>query len=150
MDCPCQSGKNYDLCCGHFISHRAVAENAQQLMRSRYTAHVLKKAQYLRETWHADYCPVELQIDDNIKWMSLEVLGGEHSAEKARVEFEAIFFTSGRIDALHENSRFVFIQGRWLYTEGEWLAPTRKIIQPGRNTSCPCGSGVKFKRCCWR
>ena len=26
--------------------------------------------------------------------------------------------------------------------------PIRVAPQPGRNTSCPCGSGVKFKRCC--
>ncbi len=27
--------------------------------------------------------------------------------------------------------------------------PPRKIIPtPGRNTSCPCGSGKKYKKCC--
>jgi transposase-like protein len=26
--------------------------------------------------------------------------------------------------------------------------PHRRPAQPGRNTPCPCGSGVKFKRCC--
>jgi uncharacterized protein YchJ len=26
--------------------------------------------------------------------------------------------------------------------------PIRLAPQPGRNTMCPCGSGVKFKRCC--
>jgi uncharacterized protein YecA (UPF0149 family) len=27
-------------------------------------------------------------------------------------------------------------------------SPIRLAAQPGRNTLCPCGSGVKFKRCC--
>ena len=26
--------------------------------------------------------------------------------------------------------------------------PVRVTPQPGRNTVCPCGSGIKFKRCC--
>jgi hypothetical protein len=26
--------------------------------------------------------------------------------------------------------------------------PVRLAPQPGRNTQCPCGSGVKYKRCC--
>jgi uncharacterized protein YecA (UPF0149 family) len=27
-------------------------------------------------------------------------------------------------------------------------SPIRPAVQPGRNTICPCGSGIKFKRCC--
>ena len=27
-------------------------------------------------------------------------------------------------------------------------SPIRVTPQPGRNTVCPCGSGIKFKRCC--
>jgi uncharacterized protein YecA (UPF0149 family) len=27
-------------------------------------------------------------------------------------------------------------------------APIRLAAEPGRNSLCPCGSGVKFKRCC--
>jgi hypothetical protein len=26
--------------------------------------------------------------------------------------------------------------------------PVRRAPEPGRNTQCPCGSGVKYKRCC--
>lgn len=28
------------------------------------------------------------------------------------------------------------------------LAPTRKSKTPGRNAKCPCGSGLKAKKCC--
>jgi uncharacterized protein YecA (UPF0149 family) len=32
-----------------------------------------------------------------------------------------------------------------------WAAPMRQVISPpqvGRNSACPCGSGVMYKRCC--
>jgi hypothetical protein len=35
-------------------------------------------------------------------------------------------------------------------TEDEANELTRLFHQIGRNQSCPCGSGVKFKRCCLR
>jgi transposase-like protein len=28
------------------------------------------------------------------------------------------------------------------------IAPVRKAPEPGRNSPCPCGSGLKYKRCC--
>jgi hypothetical protein len=27
--------------------------------------------------------------------------------------------------------------------------PIRRAPEPGRNTPCPCKSGLKYKRCCW-
>jgi hypothetical protein len=35
-------------------------------------------------------------------------------------------------------------------TEGKANELIRLFNQVGRNQSCPCGSGVKFKRCCLR
>jgi|ERR1051325_11423280 hypothetical protein len=31
----------------------------------------------------------------------------------------------------------------------EWSAPNRNARRARRNELCPCGSGKKFKRCCW-
>lgn len=148
MNCPCQSGKSYDLCCKRFISHQEVAENAQQLMRSRYAAYALNKLDYLIDSWHADYQPEGLQLDEGVKWVGLDIV--QHSTEKneAIVEFEALFLVDGKVDALREKSQFVFENGQWLYTTGEMMTPTVKAFKPGRNESCPCGSGAKFKRCC--
>lgn len=42
-NCPCQSGHHYADCCGKFHLKQAFPETAEQLMRSRYTAYVLKK-----------------------------------------------------------------------------------------------------------
>lgn len=148
MNCPCQSGEVYERCCGRFISHQTVAENAKLLMRSRFTAYAMNKVDYLNETWHSDYRPQNLQLEDKVKWIKLDILEFSQQGETAVVEFEALLKVSDRVDALHEKSSFVFEQGRWLYTTGEMMEPTRKPWKPGRNMTCPCGSGLKFKRCC--
>ena len=148
MDCPCRSGRQFDRCCGRFISHAGQPENAVQLMRSRYTAFVLGEVGYLRQTWHEEFRPADLALDSRIRWIGLEILAERRQGDTATVEFEARFLSDGTVDALHERSDFVRRQGQWLYTRGEPLAPRLKSWKPGRNESCPCGSGRKFKRCC--
>ena len=37
----------------------------------------------------------------------------------------------------------------WIGNWQPWPPPRRKKSQrPGRNAPCPCGSGIKFKKCC--
>jgi SEC-C motif domain protein len=117
-------------------------------MRSRYSAFALGDAAYLLETWHADFRPVELRLDPRIRWIGLEIVASEQQAQKAIVEFETTLLLFGEVSAMHERSEFVCQQGRWLYTRGEQLSPSITPRKPGRNQPCPCGSGVKFKRCC--
>jgi len=117
-------------------------------MRSRYSAWALGETAYLRETWHSLHRPDDFSADPRSLWLGLEVLASAEDENRARVEFEARFLCDGRVDAIHENSDFVFEDGRWLYTRGEQLAPRFKPWKPGRNEDCPCGSGRKFKRCC--
>ena len=117
-------------------------------MRSRYSAHVLGDLGYLEQTWHPDYRPSPLRLEDGLKWLGLEVLGSGESGDQAWVEFEARFLANGRLDALRERSRFRRVDGRWLYTDGERRPPGFRSRKPGRNEACPCGSGAKFKRCC--
>jgi hypothetical protein len=39
--------------------------------------------------------------------------------------------------------------GGWVGNWQPWPPPRRKRSQPpGRNAPCPCGSGIKFKKCC--
>ncbi len=148
MNCPCQSGETYDSCCGRFISHQAVAENAQQLMRSRYSAYALNKLDYLIQSWHPDFRPDELQQDESIKWLGLDIINYLSGNDEAMVEFEALMLVNGKIQGMHEKSRFVLENSRWLYTSGDAMEPNCKTQKPGRNAACPCGSGFKFKRCC--
>lgn len=117
-------------------------------MRSRYTAHVLGDSDYLSDSWHPEFRPTRTGIDPEIRWIGLRILDQRDSATEARVEFEASMIVNGRVQALHEDSEFVFELGRWLYTRGQQLPPSFEPWKPGRNENCPCGSGRKFKRCC--
>ena len=148
MNCPCYSGQTFDRCCERFISHRELPENATQLMRSRYSAFALEDRDYLLETWHPDLRPTQLSFDSGIRWLGLEIMESEEHGKKALVEFEASLLLQGEVSAMHERSEFVLQQGRWLYTTGEQLAPRAAAWKPARNQDCPCGSGLKFKRCC--
>lgn len=46
--CPCGSNQYYSDCCQRFWATQQTAQTAEQLMRSRYTAFVLEKAQYFQ------------------------------------------------------------------------------------------------------
>jgi len=148
MNCPCHSGQPFDQCCQRFISHRERPENALQLMRSRYSAYVLEDLEYLTETWHPDYRPAGMLIDPRIHWIGLEIIATEERNQQATVEFEARLLVDAKVEAMHQKSAFTLGQGRWLYIDGEMLSPSFEPWKPGRNESCPCGSGKKFKRCC--
>ena len=62
--CPCgrqswQQPLPYAQCCGRYLDHFATtpAPDAESLMRSRYTAFVRERADYLLATWQADKRP---------------------------------------------------------------------------------------------
>jgi len=119
--CPCGSGQCYALCCRPLHAGERPAASAEALMRSRYSAYVLKLATYLLATWHPSTRPSELDLAaDDSKWLGLEVkrhaVQGE---EQATVEFVARYRIAGRGHRLHELSRFVREDGRWFYIDGE-------------------------------
>ncbi len=120
--CPC-GGKDYADCCGRY--HNGVAApDAESLMRSRYSAYVLKLEAYLLATWHPDTRPANLEFE-NEKWLGLEVKKHTPLPESsATVEFVARFKINGRAHRLHEISRFSLEDGRWYYLDGEF--PARK------------------------
>jgi len=123
-NCPCGAG-NYDHCCGLYHAGLPAAD-AQTLMRSRYSAYVLKLKDYLLSTWHPDTRPATLDLSDD-KWLGLELK--KHlieSANHATVEFIARYKIGGRAYRLHEISRFVRENERWLYLDGSF---------PGTNES---------------
>ncbi|WP_459614800.1 YchJ family protein [Bordetella sp. 2513F-2] len=121
--CPCGSGLGYEACCGrwHHGETALQAPDAHTLMRSRYTAYVLDELDYLRETWHPDTRPARLEPNaPNLKWLGLEIRRYEQAdADHATVEFIARYRQAGRAVRLHETSRFMRVQGRWLYVDGD-------------------------------
>lgn len=123
-DCPCGRGLPYAQCCGRYVEDfdGLPAPDAEALMRSRYSAFVLERGDYLRATWHASKRPSTIRFDPGTKWLGLEVrdfkvLDDTH----AEVEFVARQRDqSGRAVRLHERSRFVREDGRWHYVDGDW------------------------------
>jgi SEC-C motif-containing protein len=126
--CPCgrvdakQRAVSYADCCGRFVDHfsDSPAPDAEHLMRSRYSAFVSERSDYLLATWHSSTRPETLDFDANSKWLGLEVR--EHKvtvAETAEVEFVARYRVDGRAVRLHERSRFVREDGRWFYVDGD-------------------------------
>jgi len=52
-ECPCCSGRNYAECCEPLISGAVAAQTAEQLLRSRYSAHAVGAIDYIVDTNHA-------------------------------------------------------------------------------------------------
>jgi SEC-C motif-containing protein len=119
--CHCGRGKPYEACCGRLHSGAENAASAEALMRSRYSAYVLKLEDYLLATWHPDTRPAELDLAaDDSKWLGLEVKKrAAQDASHATVEFVARYRIAGRGYRLHEISRFVREDGSWFYLDGD-------------------------------
>ncbi|HEX5363548.1 MAG TPA: YchJ family metal-binding protein [Gallionella sp.] len=118
--CPC-GAPDYAACCGRYHDG-AAAPDAESLMRSRYSAYVLKLEPYLLATWHPTTRPATLDLaSDHTKWLGLEIKKfSPESADRAKVEFVARYKIGGRAHRLHEVSRFLCEQGRWYYLDGEF------------------------------
>ena len=121
--CPCSSGLPHDACCGPVLAGTGPARTAEQLMRSRYSAYALGDVDHLLLTWHPSTRPTTLVLDDDVRWVGLDVLAREHGGpfdDEGTVEFRAHSrhrFDDGRL-VQHEVSRFVREGGRWSYVSG--------------------------------
>ena len=129
--CPCgrlaspEKPLAFEQCCGRFINDFAEtpAPDAESLIRSRYSAFVLQRADYLLATWHSSQRPATIEFDPSVKWLGLEVR--QHrilDATHAEVEFVARQKSPGSPALrLHERSRFLYEGGRWYYLLGDQL-----------------------------
>ncbi len=92
-------------------------------MRSRYSAYVLAREDYLLATWHTSTRPTALGLATQQPaptWLGLSVKRHQCVGDQATVEFVArLRHGGGRAQRLHEVSRFVREQGRWYYLDGE-------------------------------
>lgn len=132
--CPCgrsaagKAGKPlaYGACCGRwleFTASNAFPPDAESLMRSRYSAFVLEREAYLLQSWAANHRPNDIAFDAGVKWLGLEVRAHQQTGpDTAEVEFVARQKPlGGPAVRLHERSRFVRENGRWLYLDGDAL-----------------------------
>jgi SEC-C motif-containing protein len=109
-------------CCGRFIDHfsERPAPDAEHLMRSRYSAFVLARADYLLASWHSRTRPASLDFEAGAKWLGLEVRDHKVTGpDTAEVEFVARCRVGGKATRMHERSRFVREDGRWFYVDGD-------------------------------
>ena len=112
----------YTNCCGRYVDHfdTTPAPDAEHLMRSRYSAFVRERADYLLATWHPSKRPESLTFDVGAKWLGLDVRSHQPTgADTAEVEFVARYRVAGQAVRLHERSRFVRENGRWMYVDGD-------------------------------
>jgi SEC-C motif-containing protein len=121
--CPCGSNKSYNLCCGPLIEGVKPAATAKALMKSRYTAYVLKDENYLAKTWHPSTRPAKLELSaDQTEWQQLKVMNskrGKLTDKKGWVAFAAFYQDEkGNSGVLKEESMFVREAGRWYYHSG--------------------------------
>jgi SEC-C motif-containing protein len=155
--CPCGSSRAYSDCCEPYITGKAKAPSAEALMRSRYTAYVEHEVGYIINT-----CVQrgEKDIDEKSTrewseqstWLGLKIISTEKGGPadiEGTVEFKAMYERDGLKEVHHETAQFKKDNGEWLYEEGRIVPHTvvRAAPKVGRNETCPCGSGKKYKLC---
>jgi len=125
--CPCGTGLAYGRCCQPFHTGSKLPATAVQLMRSRYCAFALGLDQYLADTVpeeKAHEFAARTVARQKCRWINLEIVKTEAGGlfeNTGHVEFIASFIENGRRGTLHENSRFLRQNGKWLYVDGEML-----------------------------
>jgi SEC-C motif-containing protein len=126
--CPCGSGAARGLCCGPYLDGDAVAPTAEALMRSRYSAFVEGRRDYLLQTWAEDTRPETLEFEPGQRWLGLSIRAtsaGGAADDVGEVEFVARSRIEGRGQRLHERSRFRRVNGRWVYVDGTFPGKPR-------------------------
>lgn len=159
MSCPCGTGKKFEECCGPIIAGTTPAPTAEALMRSRYSAYAKGEIDFLLSSLHPDGSgDVDRQStkawSQSAEWHGLEVLstkaGGEND-ETGEVEFVAKYSLRDEPQRHHELARFKRHKGQWLYVDGDEVRSEPVVgprVRVGRNDTCLCSSGQKFKKCC--
>lgn len=128
IDCYCGQQSNYAQCCAPFHQGTATPRTAQALMRSRYSAYVVKNDAYLLATWHKTTRPPQIDFSqDHTHWIKLDIVktkkGGVNDS-RGVVEFNAFYQQddNDKVERLHEISRFKKVEGQWFYVDGELMS----------------------------
>jgi SEC-C motif-containing protein len=125
--CPCESKLTYERCCEPFLTGRSVPDTAARLMRSRFTAYAMGRADYLAATTCAQ-ARAELDVEElgrycrAVKCISLRILSTEAGGpgdETGIVTFHAKLMINGKRMLHAEKSRFIREEGQWMYVDGE-------------------------------
>lgn len=123
MLCPCGSETTFKKCCEPIHNNHRLADTAEKLMRSRYSAFVIKNEPYLLKTWSKKRRPQKLYIaEQNIEWLGLTIHDTEAGGTEDKigeVEFSAHYIEDGVHHILKEKSRFRKTNQLWFYVDGK-------------------------------
>lgn len=122
--CHCGASAQFEHCCGPLLRGEQVADTAERLMRSRYSAFVVGDESYLRATWHPETRPSRVRFSADLNWLGLKIIScqaGLPADTEGMVEFVARSKQGGRATRMHERSAFRKLDGRWYYLRGEHL-----------------------------
>ena len=145
--CYCKSGLDFSVCCEPILRVDKIPATALELMRSRYSAYCLGDVNYLQATTHDhSWSDEELKFiqdwADNSFWQHLEIVNYSEDI----VEFKAYYIFEKVQHVHHEKSTFLKVNDMWKYVDGEIYEDKVNFL---RNSACICGSGKKYKRCCF-
>ncbi|MBQ4814123.1 YchJ family protein [Pseudoalteromonas luteoviolacea] len=148
--CFCGQALPFEQCCNLIITGQSKPENAEQLMRSRYSAYCAKNGEYIVNTYAAEK-RLEHTVEDillfanQVEFVHLDVINTGQDQNFQYVEFKASYLDGQQLEVLHERSRFIKEDGKWVYLDGNLFPCEGKKVS--RNDPCPCLSGKKFKKC---
>lgn len=120
MNCPCGNDSTFAQCCELIHTEPKKAQTAEQLMRARYSAFVMKNITFLYDTFHPNTRrfqnkkEIEQWALEN-RWMKLEIV----QVTKHKVEFKAYYLDPNLATKVHhEKSTFEMLHNTWFYVEG--------------------------------
>ena len=126
--CHCGITNVYAECCGRLIEGGQNPDSAESLMRSRYSAFVIKNMEYLQVTEDPQTRSFNNQEDnrkfaESVEFTGLQVIFSSEKGNKATVEFIANYrdLITGEVQMHHEVSQFRQQAGVWLYRQGRML-----------------------------
>lgn len=132
-------------------------------MRSRFSAFATGNLDHIQRTYarkqrqtfdHSSSGATSSgEMSDSIEWVRLEILSrsaGGIEDDVGTVEFAAYYRKDGASLVHRERSNFRREDGLWVYVDGDIAGDLLSggAGKVGRNQPCPCGSGMKFKKCC--
>jgi SEC-C motif-containing protein len=105
------------------INGDRLAQSAEELMRSRYSAFCTKELSYLEQTTDKQLLTPEikksyLDFSTRAQFLKLEIVKSEESGNRSTVEFKASYSMDGEERIHHELSTFRKLSGEWFYRDG--------------------------------
>lgn len=136
--CTCKSKKKYSDCCEKYHLGKSNCENAQDLMRSRFSAYALTLVDYIIKTSH----PQNICFQKDLKTLKkdiksfceetlfedLEILDFTQEKKQAFVTFIATLKVTGKDISFSEISHFEKMEGKWFYKGGQLFEGARKNL----------------------